>query len=171
MTEPPATAPSGIAASQRDVLLATKLHIPASRPDLVLRPRLTERLDEALARGLIVVCAPAGFGKTILLADWIRRGGRPVAWLSLDGVIATRRGSGGTPSPRWIGRAPGSPSGSRRSLAARSAVVRRAGDRADQRPGRQASDGEVLLLLNDYHLIDSQQVHASLMFLLDHLPA
>ena len=70
--------------SERDVLLATKLHMPRPRPDLVPRPRLAERLDEGLARGLMLVCAPAGYGKTVLLADWARRGQQPVAWLSLD---------------------------------------------------------------------------------------
>lgn len=48
------------------------------------RPRLTARLDGGLARGLVLVCAPAGYGKTVLLADWARRGGRPAGWLSLD---------------------------------------------------------------------------------------
>ena len=48
------------------------------------RPRLVQALDEGLARRLILVGAPAGFGKTALLADWARRGDRPVAWLSLD---------------------------------------------------------------------------------------
>ena len=83
MVEPPA-APSGIAAWERDVLLATKLHVPAVRPDLVPRPRLAERLDESLARGLVLICAPAGYGKTVLLADWVRRSEHPAAWLSLD---------------------------------------------------------------------------------------
>ena len=72
------------ATSERDVLLATKLHMPRPRPDLVPRPRLAERLDEGLARGLMLVCAPAGYGKTVLLADWARRGPQPAAWLSLD---------------------------------------------------------------------------------------
>ena len=70
--------------AERDVLLATKLNVPGSRPDLVPRPRLAERLDEGLGRGLVLVCAPAGYGKTVLLADWVRRGRQPVAWLSLD---------------------------------------------------------------------------------------
>ena len=77
-------AESPVAAPERDVLLATKLHMPGPRPELVPRPRLTARLDEGLARGLVLVCAPAGYGKTVLLADWTRRGEHPVAWLSLD---------------------------------------------------------------------------------------
>ena len=61
---------SSVAAPERDALLATKLHMPASSPGQVLRPRLTARLDEGLARGLILAAAPAGYGKTVLLADW-----------------------------------------------------------------------------------------------------
>ena len=48
----------------RNTLLLTKLHPPGPRPDFLPRPRLAERLDEALSRGLVLVCAPAGYGKT-----------------------------------------------------------------------------------------------------------
>ena len=72
------------ATSERDVLLATKLNVPGLRPDLVPRPRLAQRLEEGRGQGLVLVCAPAGYGKTVLLAEWARRGRRPVAWLSLD---------------------------------------------------------------------------------------
>ena len=81
-----AMAESPVAAPERDVLLATKLHMPASRPGQVPRPRLTARLDEGLARGLVLVCAPAGYGKTVLLADWARRGEHPA------GVAVAGRG-------------------------------------------------------------------------------
>jgi len=74
MAEPPAAAPAGVAASGQDVLLATKLHVPARRPGFVPRPRLMKALSEGLARGLVLVCAPARFGKTVLLADWARPG-------------------------------------------------------------------------------------------------
>ena len=57
------------AESERDVLLVTKLNVPRLRPDLVPRPRLAERLDEGLGEGLVLVCAPAGYGKTVLLAE------------------------------------------------------------------------------------------------------
>src|SRR5262249_31971797 len=84
MAEPPAAAPAGVTASGQDPLLATKLHVPRPQPGFVPRPRLVEALDEGRALGLILVCAPAGFGKTVLLADWAKRGSRPAAWLSLD---------------------------------------------------------------------------------------
>ncbi len=84
MVEPPAAASSGVAVLEQDALLATKLHMPAPRPGVVPRPRLTERLNEGLARGLVLVCGPAGYGKTVLLADWARHSQLPAAWLSLD---------------------------------------------------------------------------------------
>jgi hypothetical protein len=59
-----------------DVLLATKLHVPGPRPGFVPRPRLVAALDEGLARGRVLVCAPAGFGKTALLAGSSRLEGR-----------------------------------------------------------------------------------------------
>ncbi|TYA09968.1 LuxR family transcriptional regulator [Paenibacillus faecis] len=65
-------------------LLSTKLHIPLARPNTVVRPRLTERLDAGMHRKLSVVSASAGYGKTTLISEWARRCGRPIAWLSLD---------------------------------------------------------------------------------------
>ena len=68
-------------------LLTTKLRTPRTRPNLVERPRLHEALDRGEGRALTLVSAPAGFGKTTLLAEWLEArvaGGRSVAWLSLD---------------------------------------------------------------------------------------
>ena len=84
MAESSASAPARAGAAERDALLATKLHLPGSRPGQVPRPRLTDRLDEGLGHGLVLVCAPAGYGKTALLADWAQRRPSRTAWLSLD---------------------------------------------------------------------------------------
>src|SRR5512143_3817714 len=65
-------------------ILATKLYIPPLRPKVVLRPRLIERLNESLHGKLTLISAPAGFGKTTLVSEWIAGCERPVAWLSLD---------------------------------------------------------------------------------------
>jgi LuxR family transcriptional regulator, maltose regulon positive regulatory protein len=72
-------------------LLTTKLHIPPLRPSLVPRPRLIAQLDEGLRLGrkLTLISAPAGFGKSTLLSEWLSGRGSvtqslPVAWLSLD---------------------------------------------------------------------------------------
>jgi len=163
---------SSVAPPARDVLLATKLHMPASQPAQVLRPRLTAHLDEGLARGLILVCAPAGYGKTVLLADWARRSGYPVAWLSLDAgdndparfwrhAVAAldwaRPGIGDRVAPLLGPPAPASFQGLVTALINELAA--------------QSGDGEALLVLDDYHLIGSPQVHQSLAFLLEHRPA
>jgi len=171
MAEPPAAVPAGMAAPERDVLLATKLHMPAPRPGLVPRPRLSGQLAEGLARGMVLVCAPAGYGKTVLLADWARRGGHPVAWLSLDAgdndpvrfwrhVVAAldqvHAGIAGRVSPLAGPPAPSSFEG----------LVTALINELDGQPG----DGEALLVLDDYHVIAAQQVHDSLGFLLEHRP-
>src|SRR5437763_2835590 len=65
-------------------ILATKLYIPPPPPKVVLRPRLIERLNEGLYRKLTLISAPAGFGKTTLVSEWLAGGPRPTAWLSLD---------------------------------------------------------------------------------------
>src|SRR5215475_4655620 len=65
-------------------VLATKLYIPPPRPQMVRRPRLIERLNEGLHRKLTLISAPAGFGKTTLVGEWVAGCACPVAWLSLD---------------------------------------------------------------------------------------
>jgi len=65
-------------------ILATKLYIPPPRTKIVLRPRLIEQLNEGLVGKLTLISAPAGFGKTTLVSEWIASCGMPVAWLSLD---------------------------------------------------------------------------------------
>ena len=157
-----------VMAPERDALLATKLYMPGPRPGQVPRPRLLARLDEGLARGLVLVCAPAGYGKTVLLAEWTRRGGHPAAWLSLDA-------GDNDPARFW-----------RHAVAA----LDRAGPGIGERvapllgpPAPSSFEGlvtalinelaaaEALLVLDDYHVIGSAQVHESLAFLVEHRPA
>ena len=68
-------------------LLETKLYVPRPRRGLVARPRLIERLNRGAESKLTLISAPAGFGKTTLLAEWLAAApadGRSAAWLSLD---------------------------------------------------------------------------------------
>ena len=71
-------------------ILATKIYIPPPPPGVVLRPRLTERLNAGLCQEqgygqkLTLISAPSGFGKTTILSEWIPSCKRPAAWLSLD---------------------------------------------------------------------------------------
>ena len=167
-----ASAAAGAATSERDVLLATKLNVPGLRPDLVPRPRLAQRLDEGRGRGLVLACAPAGYGKTVLLAEWVRRGRHPVAWLSLDA-------GDNDPARFW-----------RHTVAALDRVRPGISDRIgpllgpppppsfeplvtaliNEVAGQPDADEALLLVLDDYHVISSQLVHESLGFLLEHRP-
>jgi LuxR family maltose regulon positive regulatory protein len=161
----PGTAPG------RDALLATKLHVPRLPPGFVARTRLTARLDEGLAGRMILVCAPAGFGKTALLAAWASGGPRPVAWLSLDegdndparfwrhvatALERARPGVSGRVGPLLGPPPPQSFEG----------VVTALLNELAERPAAE----QALLVLDDYHLIGAPQVHAGVQFLLDHLP-
>src|SRR5439155_19758519 len=65
-------------------MLTTKLYIPRLRPNVVSRPRLIERLNEGLHRKMTLIAAPAGFGKTTLVSEWVEGIERATAWLSLD---------------------------------------------------------------------------------------
>lgn len=65
-------------------LLATKLYVPATQPELVARPRLLARLDAVMQRKLTLISAPTGFGKTTLVQTWLSRRPYPRAWLTLD---------------------------------------------------------------------------------------
>ncbi len=69
---------------QRGSLLATKLFAPPIRPDHINRPRLTRLLDEGLLKTLVLVSAPAGYGKTTLVTNWLKEANIPGAWISLD---------------------------------------------------------------------------------------
>jgi LuxR family transcriptional regulator, maltose regulon positive regulatory protein len=171
MVDPPAAPPAGVAMSGQDVLLATKLHLPRPQPDFVPRPRLVQALSQGLARGRALVCAPAGFGKTALLADWARGGAPAVAWLGLDAgdndparfwryvVAALDRAQPGI--AERVGPLLGPPA-PRSSEGLVTALINEL--------AAQPGGGEVVLVLDDYHLVDAGPVHESVAFLLENLP-
>jgi LuxR family transcriptional regulator, maltose regulon positive regulatory protein len=155
-------------------LLESKLHVPRSRGSLVARPRLSARLRHGTGSALTLVSAPAGFGKSTLLAQWLATAlgeGRSGAWLSLD-----RRDN--EPASFWTYLIA--------ALQKASAVTDGFGDGALAllRPPRppieavltallndlQALSNDVVLVLDDYHVIDEHEVHDGIAFLLEHLP-
>jgi LuxR family transcriptional regulator, maltose regulon positive regulatory protein len=163
------SSPDHAAAGERAELLATKLNLPQPRPDHLGRSRLIQRLNEGMAREVLLVCTPAGFGKTNLLAEWAASASWPVAWLSLDPedneptrfwryvVAALDRVRGGLAEHVLpLLTPPGTVSG--QGLV--TALVNRL----------QAAPDEVALVLDDYHLLASRPIHDAMAFLLGHLP-
>jgi len=150
-------------------LLTTKLYIPPSRPDLVHRSRLVELLNHGLHRKLTLISAPAGFGKTTLISEWVNQANMPVAWLSLD--------EGDNDPTRFLSY----------FASALNTIDRDIGETAlsmlssPQPPSKESVltaiingiasfNHHFLLVLDDYHVIESQAIHDALGFLLDHLP-
>lgn len=151
-------------------LLATKLYIPSHPYRLVSRPRLIEQLNEGLQRKLILVSAPAGFGKTTLLSEWLSNCQRPVAWLSLD--------NGDSDPARFLTYL----------VTAMQKIAPEIGEGvlgALQSPhlppiasilavllnSISTISDDFVLVLDDYHLIDDPSIDQALTFLLEHLPS
>jgi LuxR family maltose regulon positive regulatory protein len=151
-------------------LLTTKLHIPAPRLDWVSRPHLVERLDEARqARRLVLLSAPAGYGKTALLSEWIHQSGIRSAWVSLDEgdndvarFLAYLVAALQTVEPQ-IGEVWSDVLCAPQLPAADEILTLLLNDVAEIRD-------HVVLVLDDYHAITARPVHNALAFLLDHLP-
>jgi LuxR family maltose regulon positive regulatory protein len=156
-------------------ILATKLFIPPLRQNIVRRPRLIERLNEGLRRKLILISAPAGFGKTTLVSEWLAGCERPAAWLSLD--------AGDNDPARFLTYLVAA----LQMIAAKTATNTAIGDkvaRALQSPQPPPPDAilttllndiatisdHFILVLDDYHALDAKLVDHALSFLLDYLP-
>ena len=154
-----------------DQLLSTKLFIPPTRPQLVLRPRLIQKLGEGLqySPGVTLISAPAGFGKTTLLSEWIAACDQPVAWLSLD--------EGDSDPIRFLTYLIA-------ALQTISSEVGKGLEGAFQSPQPPPMDAvlttllnditavseDFILVLDDYHVVDSKPVDKALTFLLEHQP-
>jgi LuxR family transcriptional regulator, maltose regulon positive regulatory protein len=153
-------------------LLTTKLYIPQAHPNLVPRPRLSERLEEGMRRKLTLISAPAGFGKTTLLSEWrmMHSGDEyPVSWISLD--------EGDSDLARFLSY----------FVAALQTISEGIGEaalaslRSPQPPPIEsvltalinevaAIPNDFALVLDDYHLIEAEPIHSAIAFLLEHLP-
>jgi LuxR family maltose regulon positive regulatory protein len=157
-------------------LLATKLHVPRSRRDLLPRPRLTERLDNGLRRKLTIVSAPAGYGKTTALTSWIDHSQLQIAWLSIDEadneldrfltylIAALQHLDDG------IGLDVQAALSESRAASIETLLTRLINE-VEAVMSEQEHRNQFILVLDDYHLITTQSVHDALNFLLDHLPS
>jgi LuxR family transcriptional regulator, maltose regulon positive regulatory protein len=160
-------------------LLETKLHTPVFRPEGVMRPRLLERLDAGWGWNggagckLTLISAPAGFGKTTLLAEWVHRLSEAgtadgIAWLSLDEddndlarflvyVVATLSKIEARIGKGVLNQLRTSPPPTEEILTFLINIL-------------ATLPGRIVLVLDDYHLIEDQAIHDALAFLLARLP-
>ena len=158
-------------------ILASKLFIPPPRPKVVPRVRLIERLNEGLHGKLTLISAPAGFGKTTLVGEWLATGERPAAWLSLD--------EGDGDPTRFLAYLVAALQTLALSKAEGIAATLGAGVlgalQSPQPPPTEALltallneittiPDDFVLVLDDYHMVDAPSVDQALAFLLDHLP-
>ncbi len=154
----------------RDPLLATKLHRPRPHSHLVSRSHLTLRLQQGMERALTLISAPAGFGKTTLLAQWLAERETPIAWLSLEpednepirffsyllATMQTLHPQLGTVARALLETSPGMPLERVLTLLINDFLEHPTSDFA--------------LVLDDYHVIETNAIHRGIGFLLEHLP-
>jgi LuxR family transcriptional regulator, maltose regulon positive regulatory protein len=152
-------------------LLPTKFHLPPVPAEYIARPQLTDKLDKALAHRLALVSAPAGAGKSTLVSAWVqsvRKKGATYGWLSLDEADNV--------PARFMEYLLG-------CLEEGGALLGQAVLRPES--GWQASENygltelirelmkvqqEIIIILDDYHLIHTQEIHSTLGYLLEHMP-
>ncbi len=151
-------------------LLATKLHVPRPRTHLVPRSHLIERLQRGAERALTLVSAPAGFGKTTLLAQWFMESGMPVAWLSLEpedndptrflsyliAALQTLDAQIGITALTML-HAPQPPS-------PETVLAVLTNDLVD------CDAGDFAFVLDDYHVITGESIQRGMAYLVEHLP-
>lgn len=166
------TAPGRQNPGVTSAILDTKIHAPGRRPAMVPRPRLAALLDRGLASKMTLVSAPPGFGKSTLVADWLAGSGagrRSAAWVSLD------RGDD-DPVTFWAYVAAALTAASP-DLAETTRPLRDAADApfasllAPLVNALGSASGDTVLVLDDYHVIESPAIHDGVMFLLEHAPA
>jgi ATP/maltotriose-dependent transcriptional regulator MalT len=151
-------------------LLNTKLFVPRLRRDVVKRPHLVAHLNAGIQRPLTLVSAPAGFGKTTALAEWVDQLQMPVAWVSLDeddndparfftyfaaALQTVLPSTGGDALIAF--RSPQLPP-------VESVMVALINEIAE-------APNSFALVLDDYHVIKARPVHTALTFLIEHIPA
>lgn len=156
-------------------VLTSKLFVPQPRATIVPRPRLRRRLDAAADAKLVLVSAPAGFGKTTLLAEWLADGSAAPAKIRLTAWLSLERGDN-DPASFWM-----------YVIAAFRTVAPGVGSDelmllASPRPPQiqvvlttllndlSQADCDIVLVLDDFHLVEARKIHEALAFLIDHLP-
>jgi len=150
-------------------LLATKLYVPSARAGVLSRSRLVEQLNLGIVRPLTLISAPAGYGKTTVVSIWTAGSGDPVAWLSLDA-------GDNDPVRFWsyidaalqtvdscLGDALRPALFSAQPPELEQIIIGLLNDIA-------ACKRKLILVIEDYHVIENAEIHAGVNFLLDNSP-
>ena len=152
-----------------DPLLMTKFHLPPISPNAIHRPHLIEDLNHSILGKLTLVSAPAGFGKTTLVSMWAKEKDDPVIWLSLD--------ADDNDPARFMTYLITAFQRYDETIAVGALEIRK-----EIRPASYESiitdllnelakiKDDLILVLDDYHLIQSQAIHDAMIFFLDHMP-
>jgi LuxR family maltose regulon positive regulatory protein len=162
--------PSSSQNVQHDLMLEAKLHRPRPRSRLVSRSRLVERIQQGMENAVVLVSAPAGFGKTTLLSQWLAESSLPVAWLSLEqedndpvrfltyliAALQTINANLGTTALELLHTPQPPPPESVMVLLTNDLL--------------HTQEEDVALVLDDYHLIIAEPIHNALTYLVEHLP-
>jgi len=150
-------------------LLQTKIYLPLKQSDIVSRPRLIEALSDIADRKLTLISAPAGFGKTTAVSGWVRDSDIPACWLSLDSgdndlhqllrymVLSLQQ------VDQHIGEGVSAALEGSSPPAHDLLLTELINDIA-------ITEDPFILVLDDYHVIESQEVHDAIDYLLDHMP-
>ena len=152
-----------------DQLIRTKLNLPFLRQKLVSRPHLKDQIAQGLRGPLTLITAPAGFGKTTLVASCIASGEMPVAWLSLD--------KDDNQVERFLSYLVAALQETDRTIGSEAAQLLAAARQATPEAiltslinDLETIGGEIALVLDDYQLINGPAVHEQVAFLLEHCP-
>ena len=152
-----------------DSLLTTKLFLPPARPNRVSRPRLVAQLNQATLHSLTLIAAPAGFGKTTVLTEWIAQYPHHVAWVSLD--------EGDNDPQRFWAYVVAALQKLRPDFGQSALALLQSPQPPPFAPILTILINEIAalpddfsLVFDDYHVIAAQPIHEAMSFLLDHLP-
>ncbi|MEM7128669.1 MAG: LuxR C-terminal-related transcriptional regulator [Chloroflexota bacterium] len=150
-------------------ILTTKLRPPRVPSTLVLRPQLIERLEHHISHGLTLISAPAGYGKTTLLTSWVTQSPQLIAWLGLSDAdnetLRFLRTFIASLQRVWpsVGHAAQSLIDAPQSALPEIIITLLLNDLADL-------PNHVTLIIDDYHLIQNDQIHRCIAFLLNYAP-
>ena len=160
---------SGPPGTMHDEVLQTKINAPPLRGRVISRPRLLDRLESSKHQKLILITAPAGFGKSTLLSEWSAARAEPISWFSIDA-------SDNDPKAFWvhfisairvvhpdIGHTALEMLASPHAVPVRAILTALLNEIFTQ-------TGDVFLILDDYHLIEHSEIHEGLSFLIEHMP-